>query len=57
MNEVRMKLPEKYYRAIEILAKRKEISVTDMAKLLLIDQIEEEFYLERHFGGHDGEED
>lgn len=45
-NEIKFKLPDNYYEALQRLAKSREISINDMAKLLLIDKIEEELFLE-----------
>ncbi|BBL48321.1 hypothetical protein [Metallosphaera sedula] len=43
--ELTFRLPGKYYDALERLAKDREISVDDMAKLLLIRKIDEEVFL------------
>ena len=46
MKEITVRLPDHYFGILERLAKAKEVPVEELAKLFLIDKLEEELFLE-----------
>ena len=53
--EITIKLPEKYFEILRKFAEEKAIGIEELAKLLLIDKIDEEMFLESvRRGDNDG---